>query len=410
MKKRLLLSVLSVFAVAPVAAQSIIKTDFEIRSRGELRSGFQEPLADTLSPAWVNNLRTRINLSYSSPKVAAKVSLFDTRTLGSTEPGRTGGNTGVLEAWGEYRFTPQFSLSIGRRALEYDDKRIFSYNDWSNTPAAHDILLLRYDSPAWSIHLGSAWNNAADVNFEGVTPYTLTYKTLNFVRAERALGPLSLSALWVGDSYQSGAEGDVTTSRRHTTGLNLWLTDKAAPATFQLTGYYQFGRDRSDRRLNASLLAFNVRQKLGGTYSLRLGGDLYSGSAADLEAGKSHTFNKLYGSNHAFNGSIEYWRTPPVQGLVDIYAGIAARFSPKFNLDLAYHYFATARQIDTEAGSSLGSEVDLTASYTVSDLLNVQGGWSGYFTTRGSDILKQKTGIVTRFPQWAYIQLTFKIK
>ncbi len=74
MKKNLLFTVFYVLAVATASAQSI-KTDFEVRSRGELRSGFQEPLADTLNPAWVNNVRTRINLSHDSEKFAAKVSL-----------------------------------------------------------------------------------------------------------------------------------------------------------------------------------------------------------------------------------------------------------------------------------------------------------------------------------------------
>ena len=412
MKKILLFTVFSVLVAAPVVAQSI-KTEFEVRSRGELRNGFQEPLADTLNPAWVNNVRTRINFSHASDKFAAKVSLLDTRTLGSTEPGRTGSGTGVLEAWGEYRFTPQFSFSIGRRALEYDEGRIFSYNNWSNSPAAHDLLLIRYDGPVWSVHAGSAYNNAGDVNFEGVTPYTLTYKTLNFVRVQRAAGPLALSAIWVNDGFQSGESGEtgaVTRSFRNTVGLNLWRDDPAASTGFRLTGYYQFGRDRSRRSLDAYLLSLSVQQRLGETYGLRIGGDLYSGSENGPDAGKSRTFNKLYGSNHAFNGSMEYWRSLPTQGLVDIYAGATARFTPKFNLDLTYHYFATARQINPQAGKSLGSEIDLTANYTVSDLLAVQGGWSGYFTTSGTGTLKQKTGIPTRFPQWAYIQLTFKIK
>ncbi len=409
MKKILLFTVFSVLAVAPVAAQSI-KTDFEVRSRGELRSGFQEPLADTLNPAWVNNMRTRVNFSHTSDRVAAKVSLLDTRTLGSTEPGRSGSATGVLEAWGEYRFTSEFSFSIGRRAVEYDQGRLFSANNWSNTLAAHDLLLIRYDGPVWSVHAGSAYNNAADVNFEGITPYTLTYKTLNFVRVERPAGPLALSAIWINDGFQSGETGAVTRSFRNTVGLNLWPADPAASTDYRLTGYYQFGRDRTGRSLNAYLLALSVRQRLGETFALKIGGDLYSGSDNDLAADKSRTFNKLYGTNHAFNGSMEYWRNLPTQGLVDIYAGATARFTPKFNLDLTYHYFATARQIDPQAGKALGSEIDLTANYTVSDLLAVQGGWSAYFTTTGTDTLKQKTGVPTRFPQWAYIQITFKIK
>ena len=43
-----------------------IKVDAEIRSRVEYRDGFQEPLADTLKPAYINNLRTKLNFAYSA--------------------------------------------------------------------------------------------------------------------------------------------------------------------------------------------------------------------------------------------------------------------------------------------------------------------------------------------------------
>ncbi|MDR0394297.1 MAG: alginate export family protein [Tannerella sp.] len=407
MKKIFLITGLVFFAVTQLLGQTV-KIDAEIRSRGEYRDGFQEPLADTLNPAYVNNLRTKLNFAYASPDVKAKLSLLDTRTLGSTDVGRTGNGLGILEAWGEYNFTPEFSLSLGRQGLEYDDKRLFSYNNWSNTPGAHDLLMLKYDGSTLTLHIGSAYNNAGDVNFKSLTPYTLTYKTLNFVRAEKNFGVLSVSALWVNDSFESGTEGDLTASYRNTVGGNIRLTDKASPFTMLTTVYYQFGRDRSHRELSAFLFAFKAQQKLNDKYSLQIGGDTYSGSAHDLDAGKSNTFNKLYGSNHSFNGSIEYWRTLPSQGLIDLYAGATARFSPKMDLNVTYHHFRTAKEIDADGEKSIGSEIDVTANYTFNSQFALQGGWSAYLTNDGTDLLKRKTGIDTRFPQWAYLQLTFK--
>ena len=195
-----------------------IKVDAEIRSRGEYRNGFQEPLADTLNPSYINNLRTKLNFAYSSSDVKVKISLLDTRTFGSSDINRTGNGLGIYEAWGEYNFTPAFSFSFGRQGLEYDDKRLFSFNNWSNTPSAHDILLLKYSSPVLTVHIGTAYNNAGDANFKSLTPYTLTYKTLNFIRAEKNFGLLSVSALWINDSYESGTENDITTSYRNTVG------------------------------------------------------------------------------------------------------------------------------------------------------------------------------------------------
>ncbi len=407
MKKKLLfIAGLSFFAVAQSLGQ-VIKVDAEIRSRAEFRDGFQEPLADTLNPVYINNLRTKLNVTYSSSDIKARVSLIDSRTYGTTDVGKTGNGVGILEAWGEYNFTPEFSFSLGRQGLEYDDKRLFSYNNWSNTPGAHDILLLKYNSPKLILHFGSAYNNVGD-STQFLAPYKVSYKTLNFIRAEKNFGILSASALWINDSYQSGAIGDITTSYRNTVGGNLWLTNKQNPFIFFASGYYQFGHDKSDKKLNAYLLSINVQQKLAEKYSLQVGGDLYSGSAYDIDPKKSNTFNKLYGSNHSFNGSIEYWRNLPAQGLIDLFAGATAKFSSKFDINLTYHYFSTAKDINSNGEKSLGSEIDITANYTINDQFALQGGWSTYFTADGTDILKKKTGIDTRFPQWAYLQLTFK--
>ncbi|MDR2963257.1 MAG: alginate export family protein [Bacteroidales bacterium] len=413
MKKRIIsIAALSLLTVAQVAAQNV-KIDGEIRSRAEVRDGFQEPLADSLSPAFVNNLRTRLNFGYTNEKVKAKVSLLDSRTFGKTAIAETGAGVGVLEAWGEYNFTPAFSFALGRQGLEYDDKRVFSYNNWSNTPGAHDLLLLKYNAETWQVHAGSAYNNAGDVNFEALTPYTLTYKTLNFIRAEKNFGKLSVSALWLNDSYQSGSAtvqtvNNVTTSFRNTVGGNVWITDKKAPFTFLASGYYQFGHDKTDKELSAYLLSLTAQQKVGEIVAFQLGGDLYSGSALDIAADKSNTFNKLYGSNHAFNGNIEYWRNLPNQGLIDGYVGATAKLFPKFDINATFHYFATQKEFKAGEKKSIGSELDLVANYTVSDQFSLQGGWSAYFVNDGTRILKKKVDVDTHFPQWAYLQLTFK--
>lgn len=406
MKKLLLLLLLASFFSSQLLGQSV-KVDGEIRSRGEYRDGFREPLADTLNPSFVNNLRTKINLDYNSQDIRARIVLIDSRSYGSTDVGKTGNGVGVLEAWGEYRFTPQLSFALGRQGLEYDDKRLFSYNNWSNTPGAHDLLQLKYKIDDFIIHVGSAFNNNGD-STQYLSAYTQSYKTLNYIWLTKPFGQISASALWVNDSFENGSVGNVGRTYRNTIGGNVWLTDKKNPFTFYASGYYQFGRDKSNRSLNAYLLSLIAQQKINEKWGINIGGDFLSGSKYDIDKKKNNTFNKLYGSNHVFNGSIEYWSTLPTQGLVDLYLGATAKFSPRFDIGLTFHKFSTAKDINADGRTNIGSEIDIVANYIVNKQFQLQGGWSTYFTTKGTEILKKKVGVDTRFPQWAYVQVTFK--
>jgi hypothetical protein len=408
-----LLFITFILSCASVLGQEA-KVDAEIRSRAEYRDGFQEPLPENVDAAYVNNLRTKLNLTYKGNDIRAKLSLLDSRTYGSTATGNTGNKLGILEAWGEYAFTPQLSFALGRQGLEYDDKRLFSYNNWSNTPGAHDLLLLKYTGAGLTVHVGSAYNNIGD-SAKFLAPYKVDYKTLNFIWASKTFGKVSASLLWVNDGFEGGSVGHVTHIYRNTAGGNIWLSDTKSPTTFTLSAYYQFGKDGAEfkknsdniKDLNAYLLSAKVQQRLSPRWALQIGGDLLSGSESDLASGKSNTFNKLYGSNHSFNGSIEYWRTLPATGLVDLYGGATLKL-PRFSANLTYHNFATQKEFAEGKGKGVGSEIDLTIDYTVNSRLALQGGWSAYLTSEGYEAYKNLTGTETRFPQWAYIQLTFK--
>ncbi|KAA6336296.1 hypothetical protein EZS27_015539 [termite gut metagenome] len=437
MKKNLLLLLTALVSsgfVSFAQAQGV-SIDAEVRSRAEYRDGFQKPLATGkgVDGAYVNNLRTKLNLLYDYEGVKSKISLQDTRTYGSTTVKDTGGKLGVLEAWGEYNFTPAFSFVLGRQALEYDDKRLFSASNWSNAQQAHDLLLLKYVAGDFTAHFGSAWNNRTDDQTRIFYDVASSYKALNYLWLTKPVGPVAISVIWVNDLYETSKTTEDNKVKidkkihRNTVGANANLSDKNNPFSLYATAYYQFGYDNSTNdnlnnsllqgkssqgnSLSAYLVALKAQYKFSPQWSALAGADLYSGSKNDIEAGKSNTFNKLYGTNHAFNGSIEYWSTLPKQGLLDVFAGATGKFTPKFDINATFHFFTTAQEISVapgaeKVGKGLGSELDLTANYTLSKQLAVQGGWSTYFTNKGTEALKNVSD--TRFPQWAYIQLTFK--
>lgn len=390
-----------------------VKVDGEIRTRSEYRSGYSKPLADSVPSTLLSSLRTRINLSYSDAKIKAKISLQDTRNYGSTNLTGTGTeNFGVLEAWGAYAFTPDFSMKLGRQILEYDDKRLLSGANWSNTGKAHDAMLLTYENKDLKAHVGTAYNNNSTDEYSA-TEYTggAPYKYMSFVWLAKSIEKLNVSAIWVNDGGQKGTTNDLLSKLiiRNTLGGNVEFKDKECPVYAYATAYYQFGHDRSDNSLSAYLLAVKLKGNLTKTLSLTLGVDSYSGSKYDIESGKNNTFNKLYGTNHLLNGTIDYWSSLPTRGLLDLYGGLTFVPSKKFNIDATFHSFSLAQQYSaTNAKKGLGSELDFTANYIVSPLFTIQGGWSRYFTNDLSNSIKKLSGDVKS--NWAYVMVSFKPK
>lgn len=397
------------FPMGQSKAQTV-KIDGEIRSRTGFRDGFQKPLADSLHSAVVNELRTRVNIFYSDKKVSAKITFQDSRIYGETGVNNTNNSAGLYEAWGAYAFNPNLSLSLGRQSLEYDDKRLLSASNWSSTGNAHDLALLKYVKGDFQIHFGSAWNNASDVLYE--SPYSVikSYKSMNYIWLAHPIGIFNLSALWLNDAFQRGTTSQSVNkcSYRNTMGGNLELNKKEIPLYLYATAYYQFGHDPLAKNLEAALLALRLKYNFVETLSATLGADHFSGSKNNLSSGQDRTFNKLYGANHPFNGSMEYWVTLPTQGLNDIYGGLTLSPNKKFSIDATYHSFSLDKQLSQTSKKSLGSEIDLTAYFNISKEFTVQGGWSAYFKTHTTSIVKSLTRVDTQFPMWAYLMISFK--
>lgn len=387
-----------------------VKIGGEIRTRSELRDGAKTPVIDTTDAALVTNMRTRINLTYTTNVLKAKVTIQDTRTFGETAYNTAAtGKTGIYEAWGEYLLSPGISFSIGRQPLEYDDRRMFSAANWSNAGNAHDVLLLKYNSAGLQINVGSAWNNASDVFIE--SSYKTTYKTLNFAWLTKSIGYLGASALYVNDGFQKHTSADLlrNLSYRNTVGGNIWYKNPDFPVTAYGTGYYQFGHDNSTsfKKLKAYLLAGKLQGRVNRLLTLTAGTDYYSGSKTTLAANESHTFNRLYGVNHFFNGTMEYWTSTPAQGLSDIYGGFEINPIAKLKADAIFHKFNYAEQ--PKAGNkNLGSELDMTVTYDLSPEIAIQGGYSTYFLTDAVKAAKKVTNVGNDKPQWAFLMISFK--
>ncbi|MCC8154561.1 MAG: alginate export family protein, partial [Tannerellaceae bacterium] len=221
MKNKIL--ILLVLAIAFTQTNTQLKIGGEVRSRSELNDGVEKPLTDGQDATFVTNLRSRIHIGYHKDNVTTRIVVQDTRTFGSVAPGTLATNTaGLYEAWGKYTFTDQVSFTIGRQILEWDDKRLFSASNWSNTGNAHDALLLDYNLPGFRLNLVGAWNNTADNKFDKLYDIDKSYKSLLVIWLSKQIGIVNIAPIYVNESFQyENEEENLYRHYRNTLGGNV---------------------------------------------------------------------------------------------------------------------------------------------------------------------------------------------
>ncbi|WP_321331974.1 alginate export family protein [uncultured Bacteroides sp.] len=420
-------------ATTEVMAQEL-SINAELRPRAEYRSGYSTPITDAVSPGGFILQRTRLGFEFKNAYMKTHLTLQDARTFGesaiTSEPAASSGALSIYEAWAEVVLIPGGTVKIGRQTLAYDDNRLFSASNWSNTGKAHDAVVFKYElDNNFTGHLGFAYNNDKAISKETVYSGVATYRYMGYLWISKSLSTgLSLSAIMLDEGMQKTStdnSGNITYStkvdmyHRYTAGGNLKFLTPSCPFNFLATAYFQFGKTTATKDLNASLLALKANYTFRPAITATAGIDLYSGDEGK-SATKSKTFNWLYGGPHSFNGSMDYWTASlPTTGLMDTHVQVAGKLTPKFAYELRYHVFNTAKEMEysnEKQGKSLGSELDLKLSYKMNSSVAVEGGWSTYFLSDNSRYLKLKSADAkSRTPNWAYISLTirpevFKIK
>jgi hypothetical protein len=393
--------------------------DAEFRPRTELRAGFRKPLADTLNPALITFQRTRFNADYKGKILNVRISFQDARIWGNSDTKTNNSKVEIYEAWAEYLITSGLSAQFGRQPLKYDDQRLFSPSNWSNTGISHDVILLKYKSPSIQAHAGFGYNNSKDTLFDITYAYTAkqNYKTMSFLWLSKELSAgLNLSLIGIYEGFQNTKDYRIVYPRL-TYGGNLVFARDSSAWGFTLTGYMQRGKNPGKTygtglaKLNAWFAGAKVCYKFSGLLAANIGLDYYSGSAADIDAGMSHTFNRLYGSTHSFNGSMEYFSSLPTTGLQDYYGGLTTKISPKLSADATVHLFCSDKKIVSNTKTlekNLGTELDLTVNYTINKEIAIQGGYSRYFNSSSTKTYYKMATINTQAQQWCYLMLTVR--
>ena len=411
-------------------AQAQLTLTGEIRPRFEYRHGFQKPM-DTLqhSGQFVSQ-RTRLNFGYKAEKFKVGVVLQDVRVWGNqNQLNSFDVNTyGMHEAWAEYFFSKKLSMKLGRQELNYDDERILGAVGWAQQARSHDAALLKFNPDSTlTIHVGAAYNQNAEASLSASYTGLTNYKEMHFIWINKQFKNLSVSLLGLNNGYQSPVTSN-STYFSQTMGTRIEYKKSGLFVGANL--YYQTGVDKTNKPLDAKNGCLDVAYAIKQKFTVGLGYEYLSGqSQTDTAAAYkrvNHSFNPLYGTNHKFNGYMDYYFVGnhiDAVGLQDINLKLKYKVE-KWNLGLDVHQFmAAADVLDTKAfastgkytakNSSFGTEIDLTFGYNLSPGVSLTAGYSHYLISETLAFYKgvknyKGDGRTDRTNNWAYVMISFK--
>jgi hypothetical protein len=202
-----------------------------------------------------------------------------------------------------------FRIKLGRQIISYNDQRIFGGLDWAMQGRFHDALVLKYNSTGLNIDLGVVYNHE-DQYLRGNT-YAIqcffSYKSMQYFYLKKQLGPTQFSFLFLNNGFQkfAGENNDQPDGvyNRQTTGSYFWIP--AGRSQISGSAYYQFGYSNPQEKLSAYKFSFLGEYKLKNMH-YGMGIEILSGTFRQSE-GINNYFFPLSGTNHKFNGFMDYF-------------------------------------------------------------------------------------------------------
>ncbi len=412
----------------------------EVRPRSELRNGYQAPMDSVSKTSFFTSQRTKLNFGYTGEKYKIGVAIQDVSVWGTQSQSFSsyspGAATFLHESWGQYWFTPKLSAKVGRQALSYDDERLFGATQWNQQGRSHDVALIAFEDTTLklTIHGLSAYNANGIANTANSYSVTNSYKTMQLLWANKKLGPVSASLIFVNVGNQSPS--GVNAARCfQTAGTYLEFKKNALfiSGRFydQLSGKFSTPTfSATAKQMQAWMAGVDVQYTLATKFMIGVGMEMMTGqSSTDTTTAykeTNHAFNPLFGTGHKFNGYMDYYFAGSGhnnQGLQDIYLKLKYK-QEKCSVGLDAHLFsATANVLDKKnfavnktyktLNSNLGTELDLTFTYNLNKAVALQAGYSYYLVTETTaavkNIYKLDGTPDDRQPaSWAYLMLTFK--
>ena len=404
MKNKLLITTLLFVVFAFRGKSQELSIDADIRPRLEYLNGFGSLLPDGVDAGLFVQQRSRLKFGYTTDKFSTYLSVQDVSVWGDTPQIAAADNNNsfsLAQAWIDFKFGSGWSTKLGRQALSYDDQRIFGGLDWAMQGRFHDAALLKYSKEGFKFDLGVAFNQNGvsrqttlfDPNNAGNARAVFDYKGMVYAWLHKDWEKFSASVLVANNSYQNlGDDGQTPVDgnvNRQTFGTHL-VAKPTKGLSIAANVYGQTGEFTEDIDLSAYNAMLEVTYKPGKTL-FGLGFETLSGDENGGTDGEIESFFPIFGTNHKFNGYMDYFYVGNHAnnvGLNDIYAKTVIKTGEKSSLLLKAHYFSGAESLGDNVDDYLGTEIDIVFTQKLLAFATLKIGYSHMFASDSMEILK----------------------
>mgnify|MGYP005748472691 FL=1 len=393
--KALLTTAFVLFCLIQIGKAQTFSLDADIRPRFEYRHGFGNLFPEDAKPSAFVIQRSRLNVSYGDPKLKVYLSVQDISTWGDTQQlaiSDENNSFSLFQAWLNYSFTENWSLKLGRQAISYDDQRILGEVDWAMQGRFHDAAMLKYSKNHLDLDLAFAFNqeNQKSVGSEYSNQGMFSYKVMQMAHAKKTWNKGSVSFLVMNNGFQKYTQDPVPQPDgvyyRQTTGTYFNF-----PVNFiSITGsaYLQTGKASANKDLSAYQYMLEAKYAPGKT-AFFLGFEKLSGTEPQSSE-KNNSFFPLYGTNHKFNGYMDYFYVGNHAnnvGLKDLYGKILLPVG-KASLESKIHFFSSHASLGEGQSNYLGTELDLVFIKSLGKNVKMYLGYSQMFASESMSSLK----------------------
>ena len=225
--------------------------------------------------------------------------------------------------------------------------------------------------------------------------------------------PFGASLLFMNLGLETGNQLTQDSHTRYLQTMGTYLTYKNSGWNLDGAFYYQTGKNKDAESVSAFMASATAAYAFNKTWGMVVSFDYLSGN--EEGSSKFKAFDPLYGTHHKFYGSMDYFYASAFNkgfapGLIDGRLGARFRASAKVDMELNYHYFATATEVDfkEDLKKSLGSEVDYQINWSVMKDVKLSAGYSFMLGTKTMDAVKG--GNHKSWQDWGWVSVNINPK